>query len=74
MADEPTIAEPIIAAGVLTAVHSETNPKLAELLELAMAKAVEQALADGVSIFDSEKILGYKKAAYAYVMEQTGNG
>jgi hypothetical protein len=67
MADEvPHEVTPRIVSAVLTSVNSgqimhggEKSP-LAKLLEKAMSEAVVQALADGVSIENTEEILRRK--------------
>lgn len=60
---------PRIVAAVGTATDSRL-PGLGERLDAAMVAAVEEALADGVSISDSEEILVRKAAARARVLAE----
>lgn len=57
-----------IIEAVGTAVHSETEG-LAEVLEAAMVKAIEQALADGISLSDTKEILRRKELARKAALE-----
>lgn len=57
---------PIYAVGTASGAH-RTAPDLANRLELAAAKAVEDALADGVSIMDGEELKRRKLKAMSEV-------
>ncbi len=61
------MSEEQIVSAALTAVGKGPNrvPGLAQALEKAMNDAVLQALADGVPIEDSARILDYKARAYS---------
>ncbi len=57
-----------VVEAVATAVHSDT-PGLGNELEAAQVKAIEQALAEGVSIKDSAELLRRKAAARQTVLD-----
>jgi hypothetical protein len=73
MADKPRSTtttkpdEPRIVAAVGTAVNSD-NPALADQLEMAQVRAVEQAIADGVSLENTDEILKRKAEARERVL------
>lgn len=61
--------QPQIVSAVGTAVHSEV-PGLAEALETAMSKAVIEAMADGVSLDNSDELLKRKTDARERVLNE----
>lgn len=73
MAGKKGAGKPRIAAAVGTAVGSgATGEKsdLARRLEAASVEAVEQAMADGISLDDSDEILARKQAAREKVLAE----
>lgn len=75
MSDEQQIEPRIVSAvGTATAATTTGNDDLASLLEAAMSHAVLKALADGVSIEDSETILTYKLDAHDQLLQAWEQG
>lgn len=66
------MSEPRIVSAVLTAAYSYDNEALAARVEAAMAQAVRDCLAAGVSIEDSVTIKAAILAARAKVRAEAG--
>lgn len=67
MSDEQKIVPAVLSAvGPAPGSHI----RVSQLVELAMANAVKQAISDGVSVYDAEKIIAYKMNARAAVLAQ----
>lgn len=61
-------------AGILTAVHSEWDPHFGEVLESVLTYATARALKQGVSVWDSEKLLAVKGAAQEWAKNARDEG
>lgn len=66
MADEPTI---VSGVGAAASRSSSGGPTLAKEIEIAMSDAVKQAMAEGISLDESDEIRARMLAARAAVLK-----
>jgi hypothetical protein len=66
--DEPNIVAAVASASGSGATGKKSN--LARRLDRAMVEVVEQALAEGVSVYDTDEILARKAAARELIVAE----